>query len=209
MSIPIGPCFRALVFLFSAWAISAPAASAEPSQSLPIAASIRPDRTTFGFSAFLEIRADGHRALRVVKVSSEGPAREAGFEVGDLVVAMAGQPLPPWQDDLQRITETDLTYPPGERVMFTVERQGETMDIPVRAVVMSPETQQELLRWVTVATERKSQGQGLYCHDVRPSRSGSHYLCHDEAEAGSCGSGDGQAETHEEEHDASRDRSER
>ena len=60
------------------------------------------------------------------------PAQEAGFEVGDRVVAIDGQPLEEWQDLPPYIRER-----PGEELRFTVERDGEELELVAVPVDLS------------------------------------------------------------------------
>ena len=60
------------------------------------------------------------------------PAQEAGFEVGDRILAIDGQPLEEWQDLPPYIRER-----PGDELRFTVERDGEELQLVAVPVDLS------------------------------------------------------------------------
>ena len=60
------------------------------------------------------------------------PAQEAGFEVGDRIIAVDGQPLEEWDDLPPYIRER-----PGEELRFTVERDGEQLQLVAVPVDLS------------------------------------------------------------------------
>lgn len=59
-------------------------------------------------------------------ISEDGAAQEAGLEVGDKVVAIDGNEVKNW-DELTKIIQKH----PNETILFTVERDGKTFDVPV------------------------------------------------------------------------------
>jgi len=65
-------------------------------------------------------------ASEVGKALPDSPALHAGFEPGDMVTAIDGKPVWRW-DDVRNIIEDSA----GRRLNFTVERKGQTLDIPV------------------------------------------------------------------------------
>jgi len=58
--------------------------------------------------------------------SAPAPAAVAGIEAGDTIVAINGQPATDWLE-----TTTWIRAHPGASATFTVERAGQTVDIPV------------------------------------------------------------------------------
>lgn len=62
----------------------------------------------------------------ISEVVSDAPAATAGFEEGDRIVSVAGQPVDEWDD------VPDLVQPrAGERITVTVERDGRLLELPV------------------------------------------------------------------------------
>jgi len=68
-----------------------------------------------------------HVGALVRSVIEGGPAARAGLRTGDRILKVGREPLTT-RDDLQRIL---AAHRPGERVPFTVERDGATIKIPV------------------------------------------------------------------------------
>jgi regulator of sigma E protease len=62
----------------------------------------------------------------VAEVLPERPAVEAGFQQGDRIVAVDGRQVTTWDQLVSKIGAR-----PGERLVFTVEREGSLLDIPV------------------------------------------------------------------------------
>ncbi|MFP5318352.1 MAG: M50 family metallopeptidase [Acidimicrobiia bacterium] len=62
------------------------------------------------------------------------PAQEAGFRVGDKIVAVDGQPLERWADLPAYIQER-----PGRPIAFTVERDGERLTLTATPAPTNPE----------------------------------------------------------------------
>ena len=60
------------------------------------------------------------------------PAQEAGFEVGDRILAIDGEPLEEWTDLPPYIRER-----PGEELRFTIERDGEELQLVAVPVDLS------------------------------------------------------------------------
>ena len=146
----------------------------------------RPDRASGRFRAFLEIH-HGARSMRIIEITPQGPADQAGLKVGDVIVAMDGMPLPDWDDDLERIKDQDHLYSAGDVVELEFRRfEAHSAQEPalhetfLTFEAMPRERQEELWRWIAIAEQRLAEGEALYCHDVRPSQSGTHYLCHDD-----------------------------
>ncbi|WP_291138306.1 RIP metalloprotease RseP [Erythrobacter sp.] len=80
------------------------------------------------FAIFGKPVIDGVEDSRMVAVLSEqSPASEAGIEVGDVILAIDGEPMADFDD-----IRAAVAIHPGERMIFTVERGGERVDIPVR-----------------------------------------------------------------------------
>jgi len=69
-------------------------------------------------------------ASEVGKALPDSPAIQAGFETGDMVKAIDGRSVWRW-DDGRNIIEDSA----GRRLVFTVERNGQTLDIPVTPVL--------------------------------------------------------------------------
>ena len=60
------------------------------------------------------------------------PAAEAGLRKGDTIVAVAGTPVSSWTQASQLIRDEG-----GKRVIITVDRNGQTIDVPVSVVTTS------------------------------------------------------------------------
>lgn len=124
---------------------------------------IRSDRAALGFRSVLAIDANGRRTLRITHILEGGAAAEAGLEVGDVIVAMDGEALPPWANDLERVVWLDLEQRADDRIELTFERSGQRRRLSLTAERMSAAAQRERIRWVQIATERLEAGDGLYC----------------------------------------------
>ncbi len=152
---------------------------------------VRPDRASGGFRAFLEIRGES-RVLNIVEISPGGSAAQAGLKVGDLILALDGKPLPCWDSDLERVKAIDRLYSAGDVVTVSFSRPSDQVtgqnedgvqETELTLHAMPPETQEELIRWVAIAEQRSADGESLYCHDVEPSDSGTHYVCRDDSDS--------------------------
>ncbi len=64
----------------------------------------------------------------VVAAVPEGPAKDAGIELGDVIVALDGEPLQDTGDLMERVARRQ----PGERVTLDVVRYGETQRVTLR-----------------------------------------------------------------------------
>lgn len=60
------------------------------------------------------------------KLTNDGSAKQAGLHEGDTVISIDGSEISSWEDIVEVIQKH-----PGEEIMFTVERDHKTMDIPV------------------------------------------------------------------------------
>lgn len=160
----------------------------------------RGDRASAGYHAFLEIRGDEHM-LRVVEITAGGPADRAGLRAGDLLFAFDGEEMPCWSNDLERIRDLDRRFRAGETVKISFLREAsavadastsggqppeareepKALETELTFEPMNLETQRELIHWVAVAEKRLAAGEALYCHDRRPSVSGTHYVCMDDS----------------------------
>ncbi len=69
-------------------------------------------------------------ASEVGKALPDSPAMQAGFETGDMVKAIDGRSVWRW-DDVRNVIEDSA----DRRLVFTVERNGQTLDIPVTPVL--------------------------------------------------------------------------
>ncbi len=67
------------------------------------------------------------RGAEIVEVVPGTPADEAGLRVGDIILEVDGQQVRPSRP----LPEILLTYRPGDRVVLTVEREGEEIEIPM------------------------------------------------------------------------------
>jgi serine protease Do len=72
----------------------------------------------------------------VVASVQEGPARDAGVELGDVIVAVDGQPI----RDTGELMERVALRQPGERVSLEVIRYGARRTIPVTLAAFQSET---------------------------------------------------------------------
>ena len=88
-----------------------------------------------GFFAFYgkPVPADAEQQLAVAEFAEVSPAREAGIEVGDRIVAVEGERM----EDFRDVQDSILLYP-GRTLDITVDRDGaeRTFAVPVRSVEM-------------------------------------------------------------------------
>jgi regulator of sigma E protease len=61
-------------------------------------------------------------------VMNDSPAQEAGFQLGDEIVAINGRATPTWED-----VQLTIATSPGQDLVITVRRAEETVDRPVRS----------------------------------------------------------------------------
>ena len=65
-------------------------------------------------------------------VKTPSPALQAGFRAGDIVRAIDGKSVSDWQDLMQTLITTTGRSADGQpRAVFTVERDGQLLDLPV------------------------------------------------------------------------------
>lgn len=88
-----------------------------------------------GFFAFYgkPVPADAEQQLAVAEFAEVSPAREAGIEVGDRIVAVEGERM----EDFRDVQDSIMLYP-GRTLEITVDRGGaeRTFAVPVRSVEM-------------------------------------------------------------------------
>ena len=88
-----------------------------------------------GFFAFYgkPVPADAEQQLAVAEFAEVSPAREAGIEVGDRIVAVEGERM----EDIRDVQDSIMLYP-GRTLDITVDRGGaeRTFAVPVRSVEM-------------------------------------------------------------------------
>ena len=88
-----------------------------------------------GFFAFYgkPVPADAEQQLAVAEFAEVSPAREAGIEVGDRIVAVEGERM----EDFRDVQDSIMLYP-GRTLDITVDRGGaeRTFAVPVRSVDM-------------------------------------------------------------------------
>jgi|TARA_R100000049_G_C1951200_1_gene99179 regulator of sigma E protease len=88
-----------------------------------------------GFFAFYgkPVPADAEQQLAVAEFAEVSPAREAGIEVGDRIVAVEGERM----EDFRDVQDSIMLYP-GRTLDITVDRGGaeRTFAVPVRSVEM-------------------------------------------------------------------------
>jgi membrane-associated protease RseP (regulator of RpoE activity) len=63
----------------------------------------------------------GETVARVSEVTAGSPAEEAGLEVGDLIIAVDGEPL----DGAEGLAAAIAAYAPGDEIELTIQRDGE------------------------------------------------------------------------------------
>ncbi len=79
------------------------------------------------FYAFFAIQGhtnEGRLTTKIDSVSKQSPAEDAGFEVGDRVVAIDGTRVTGWRDLVRKIEAR-----PNDVTVFTVVRDGERLDL--------------------------------------------------------------------------------
>lgn len=80
------------------------------------------------FAIFGKPVIDGVEDSRIVaEFTEDSPARAAGIELGDTIIAVDSAPMADFDD-----IKAAVAIHPDERLIFTVERDGERIDIPVR-----------------------------------------------------------------------------
>jgi len=88
-----------------------------------------------GFFAFYgkPVPADAEQQLAAAEFAEVSPAREAGIEVGDRIVAVEGERM----EDFRDVQDSIMLYP-GRTLDITVDRDGteRTFAVPVRSVEM-------------------------------------------------------------------------
>jgi serine protease Do len=70
-----------------------------------------------------------------VAAEPTGPARDAGIELGDVIVSVDGAPVKDTGDLMERVARKQ----PGERVALEVVRYGQKRDVSVRLASMNNE----------------------------------------------------------------------
>jgi S1-C subfamily serine protease len=75
------------------------------------------------------IEEDGR--LKVVRVSSDGPAEQAGIEAGDIVLSLGGKKIENQADFYRRLWSSGA---PGVEVTLKVLKGSEVMDVKVRSI---------------------------------------------------------------------------
>ncbi len=78
------------------------------------------------FIAIAAIQGVAVDEARLGKLTEDGAAIAAGFQEGDEVQSIDGAEVSTWRD-----VQTEIQQHPNEEIMFVVERQGETLEIPV------------------------------------------------------------------------------
>lgn len=73
------------------------------------------------------VPAEGEKALKVLFVSEKTPAEKAGFKAGDVLLTMAGTPVP----DKETLNRLMAGKNWGDESNFTVKRGGETLTLRV------------------------------------------------------------------------------
>jgi len=64
---------------------------------------------------------------QVGKLTDNSPAQEAGFQPGDLIIQIDGQPINSWEDMSEAISSCQ-----GNELLITINRQNDIIDIPVK-----------------------------------------------------------------------------
>lgn len=62
----------------------------------------------------------------IAQLDPEGPAQAAGVRLGDRLVSLDGEPLADWQQVIDRVQRL-----PGAEVVLEVERDGQSLDVPL------------------------------------------------------------------------------
>lgn len=96
--------------------------------------------------------------VKLVGVSPDGPADEAGVKVGDVLVAINGRKLDDPEAARTVVFSTMETVKAGDSVELGIERDGKTMDIAVIAEVREPASWQSLVRIPEIETVRRIEG---------------------------------------------------
>ncbi|WP_066193766.1 RIP metalloprotease RseP [Gracilibacillus timonensis] len=87
--------------------------------------------------------------VTVGSVAENSPAEESGFESGDTITAIDGQPTPTW-DDFRDIVEVN----PNESLNMTVQRDGEEIEVDVTPALIEMPDQSIGQVGVTQALEK-------------------------------------------------------
>ncbi len=119
----------------------------------------RVQRSWVGFDLQETLARTNDATVRGVVIADVDPlstAAEAGIVPGDLLVAVAGQPVHArFEEDLPAVRKLIADLPVGEAATFTVMRAGENVDVAItteeRADLKGEE--QEFTEWAFTATE--------------------------------------------------------
>jgi S1-C subfamily serine protease len=78
-------------------------------------------------------------AVRVTEVAADGPADEAGLEVGDVIIAVDGIAL----DAEHELSAEIRGHDPGDEILLTVIRRGEDTKVLEVEVTLGRDTDEE------------------------------------------------------------------
>jgi S1-C subfamily serine protease len=79
---------------------------------------------------------NGH-GVAVAQVEANSPAKKAGLQVGDVITAVNGTPM----DDVNAFRLQVAGYAPGTSINLKVERNGQSVNIPVTLAVLNLEAE--------------------------------------------------------------------
>jgi S1-C subfamily serine protease len=118
-----------------------PAANAAPAaRSEPASRSPSPTRRTLlgigWFGLWLDTITDTPPGVIVGRVASRGPAADAGIEVDDVLIEVAGQPVTSFSDVENAVVDHVANTPPGTSTVVEVVRNGRHLRL---SVVFDPE----------------------------------------------------------------------
>ncbi|MBN1680097.1 MAG: PDZ domain-containing protein [Anaerolineae bacterium] len=70
---------------------------------------------------------DSDEGVMITRVQSRSPAREAGLRMGDVIVAVDDEAI----ESAEMLVDLIATYEPGDTIVVSVERRGDTKDYEV------------------------------------------------------------------------------
>ena len=122
-----------------------------------------PDRGRFGFRSRYETIDEHRGGLRVVEIFKGGPADQAGFVRGDLIIAIDGEPLS-FADELERVRVMDR-YKAGQTLRLDFLRRAMSHSLDLKLQPSTTEELAQLEQWMIQAEARMKEAETFYCSD--------------------------------------------
>ena len=90
----------------------------------------------------MDSKKDGH--YTITKVVSDSPAAKAGFEKGDVLLAINGQDYS--KDNMKAVKQAWSELKPGSKAKYTVLRKGGKLDLKAKLGTMPMEYQKKYIQ---------------------------------------------------------------